>query len=226
MRLATLLALALAVPPATSFAQSEYQKPPHVNSDEIAISFIAGRYVSPVTCKLADGSQVEVFDPLELKASPEAGGGKSLKATFFGIQVADAQYCYSSIERRVMDRRGVLYLHFRTRNRPDFGVADFRRMVKAGPLTYHAHRGELQMREVDAGAATGAARIVAFDGGKSRLVVDGIVEGSDGSKLLGQYLNKNPPKVDQPGRYLSLRFVAKDGSEFTYYAIQDDRRWK
>ena len=59
MRLAMLAVLALAVVPAGALAQSEYKPPTKVNADEIAISFIAGRYASPVTCKLADGSQVE-----------------------------------------------------------------------------------------------------------------------------------------------------------------------
>jgi hypothetical protein len=226
MRLATLLALVLAALPGSSPAQSEYQQPPRVNADELAISFVSGRYISPVTCKLADGGQVELFDSIELKAAPEAGGGSTLKATFYGIQVEGAQYCYSGIERRVPDRRGVLHLHFRTRNRPDYGVADFRRMVKAGSLTYHAHRGSLRVREIGGDDPAAAERALDFDGGESRLVVDGVGEGSDGAKLISRYLEQNPPKDGMPGRYFSFRFFAKDGSEFTYYAILDDRRWR
>lgn len=226
MRLATLLALALAALPTPSLAQSEYKPPAHVNADEIAIQFVASRYFSPVTCKLADGSQIDVNDSIELKSAPEAGGGNALKATFYGIQVAGAAYCYSTIERRVVDRRGVLYLHVRTRNRPEYGVADFRRMVKSGGLTYNAHRGELQVREIGSDEATQAPRVLAFDGGDSRLVVEGISEGSDGAKLITQYLEKNPEMESQPRRYFTFRFTAKDGSEFTYFAIQDDRRWK
>lgn len=226
MRLATLLALVLAALPGSALAQGEYQQPAHVNADELAISFVAGRYVSPVTCKLADGSQVDVFDSIELKSAPETGGGNSLKATFYGIQVEGAQYCYSGIERRVPDRRGVLLLHFRSRNRPDYGVADFRRMVKAGSLTYHAHRGSLVVRAIGGDDPAAAERALDFDGGDSRLVVDGVGEGSDGAKLISRYLEKNPPKKSTPGRYFSFRFIAKDGSEFIYYAIQDDRRWR
>jgi hypothetical protein len=228
MRLATLLALALAALPALAIAQgaSEYQKPPHINADEIAISFLEGRYISPVICKRKDGSQVEVNDSIQLKASPEQGGGNSLKATFFGIQVTDADYCYSSIERRVLDRRGFLHLHFRTRNRPDYGVADFRRMAKAGPLVYNAHRGELLLREIGGDAGAQAPRVLAFDGGDSRLVVEGIPDGSDGAKLLTQFFAKHPPQEGINRRYFTFRFFAKDGSEFTFYAIEDDRRWK
>jgi len=137
MRLAALLALALACLPARALAQgeSEYQRPAHRTADEVAILFLSGRYIMPVTCKLADGSQVEVEDSVVVKATPEQGGGKLLKATFFGIQVENAAYCYSSVDRRVANRRGVLYLHFRTRNRPEYGIADFRSMATSGPLT-------------------------------------------------------------------------------------------
>ncbi len=228
MRLATLVALALALLPASVFAQgaSEYQKPTHINADEVAILFLAGRYITPVTCKLADGSQVEVDDSISIKASPEQSGGKSLKATFFGIQVEGAEYCYSSIDRRVLDRRGTLYLHFRARNRPEYGIADFRRMAKSGPLTYNTHRGELQVREIGPGAATQAPRVLSFDGGDSRLVVEGIPTGTDGAKLVAQFFATHPDQEGLARRIFSFRFFARDGSEFTFFAIEDDRRWK
>jgi hypothetical protein len=228
MRLATLLALALAALPASALAQgeSEYQKPAHINADEIAIQFLSGRYISPVICKRKDGSQVEVNDSIQLKASPEASGGKSLKATFFGIQVADADYCYSSIERRVVDRRGILHLHFRTRNRPEYGMADFRRVAKSGPLTYNAHRGELQVREIGGDSAAQAPRMVAFDGGDSRLVVEGVADGTDGAKLVTQFFAKHPEQEGLARRVFTFRFIAKDESEFTFYAIEDDRRFR
>ncbi len=228
MRLATLLALALAALPTAVLGQgaSEYQKPPHANADEIAISFLEGRYISPVTCKLKDGSQIEVEDSIQLKPSPEQGGGKSLKATFFGIQVAGADYCYSSIDRRVVDRRGVLHLHFRTRNRPEYGIADFRRMAKAGPLTYNAHRGGLQVHEIGGDAAAQTPRAVSFDGDDSRLVVEGVPAGTDGSKLITQYFAKHPAPEGELRRYFTFRFFAKDESEFTFYAIEDTPRRK
>ena len=221
MRLATLAVLALAVVPAGALAQSEYKPPTKVNADEIAISFIAGRYITPVTCKLVDGSQVEVNDSIELKPSPEAGGGKSLKATFFGIQVENADYCYSSIDRRLVNRRGILYLHFRTRNRPDYGVADFRRIAERGPLTYNAHRGELQVSEIGGDGAANAPKRLAFDGGDSRLIVEGIPEGTDGAKLFTQYFATHPQKAEANHHVVSFRFIAKDLSEFRFYAIAE-----
>ncbi len=223
MRLAALVALALALLPSGALAkgESEYQQPTHMNADEVAILFLAGRYISPVTCKLADGTQIEVEDSIVVKDAPEQGGGKQLKATFFGIQVGNAQYCYSSIDRRVLNRRGVLYLHFRTRNRPEYGLSDFRRMAQAGPLTYNVHRGELEVRGIGSEATPEPPRVLSFAGGDSRMVVESIQAGSDGGKLVSQYFAAHPPDPEEPPRVLTFRVVAKDGSEFTFYAIQD-----
>lgn len=226
MRFATLLLAALASLPPIAFAQDEYTPPPHYKADEIALAFLAGRYITPVTCKLMDGSQVEVEDSISLKPAPEANGGNSLRATFFGIQVENAEYCYSAIDRRVLDRRGILYLHFRARNRPEYGVADFRRAAKSGPLTYNSHRGELTVRETGVDAAGKAPVVLAFDGGDSRLVVETVQDGTDGAKLVNQFFEKNPPKEGLTRRIFAFRFFAKDGSEFTFYAIEDDRRWR
>lgn len=226
MRLATLVALALAALPALGRAQgeSEYQRPAHINADDVAIMFLSGRYIMPVTCKLADGRQIEVQDSIAIKGSPEQSGGKSLMATFFGIQVADAEYCYSAIDRRVLDRRGVLHLHFRTRNRPEYGLADFRRMAKAGPLTYNAHRGELQVRDIGPDSSSQPPRVLSFDGGDSRLVVEGIANGTDGAKLVTQYFAAHPEAEAKAPRVFAFRVFAKDGSEFAFYAIEDTRR--
>jgi hypothetical protein len=178
MRFALLATLLLALWPGRAPAQNEPQQAPlKMNADEIAIHFIAGRYVTPVTCKLEDGSSVEVEDAIQLKDSPEASGGKSLKVTFFGIQVPNAEYCYSNLERRVLDRRGVFFVHFRNRNRPDFGVADFRRIAKAGPLTYNAHRGALRVSGIGTDAATREPLELSFDGGDARLVVESFPSG-------------------------------------------------
>ena len=85
MRLAALVGLSLAVLSGSALAkgESEYQKPAHMNADEVAILFLSGRYISPITCKLADGSQIDVEDSIVVKGAPEQGGGKLLKATFF-----------------------------------------------------------------------------------------------------------------------------------------------
>jgi hypothetical protein len=159
-----------------------------------------------------------------VKATPEAGGGKLLQATFFGIQVENAQYCYTSIERRVVNRRGVVHLHFRTRNRPEYGIADFRRMAAAGPLTYNAHRGELEVREIGPDSSAKSPQVLSFDGGDSRMVVEGLAAGTDGAKLVNQYFAAHPPEAGHAPRVFRFRVFAKDGSEFQFYGIEDNGR--
>jgi len=198
-----------------------------VGADDIALNFIAGRYIMPVLCKRADGTTLEVEDAVELRFAPESGSGKAaLKVTFSGIDVANASYCYSSIERRVVDRRGSLFVHFRTRNRPEYGMADFRRRAKAGPLTYNAHRGELFAREIGPDAAKAEPRVLSFDGGDSRLVVESVPNGTDGAKVVSQFFEKHPPNPELPRRIYMFRFSPKDGGDFTFIAIEDDRRWR
>jgi hypothetical protein len=226
MRIAPLALLALALAGAVQ-AQDEYRAPTKVNADEIAILFVAGRYITPVKCKRADGSEVDVEDSVQLKPAPEAGGGAAMRATFFGIDVADAEYCYSPIERRVADRRGSILLHFRSRNRPDMGMADFRRAAMAGPLTYNAHRGELRVRPTGVAAAAAEPLALSFDGGDARLMVENVPDGTDGAKLIVQFLEANPPRPDQPQRrFFTFRFHPREGEPFTFIAIEDDRRWR
>jgi hypothetical protein len=226
MRFASAAILVLALLPGPAYAQGEQPQPPKMNADEIALLFLAGRYVMPVTCKLADGTSVEVDDAIEFKDSPEAGGGKSLRVTFFGIQVPNAEFCYSAIDRRAPDRRGVFFIHFRSRNRPDFGMADFRRLAKAGPLTYNAHRGELRVSGVGTEAATQAPSVLHFDGGDARLSVESVVAGTDGARVVAQFLEKHPTKLGLNRRIFTLRFFPKEGGEFLFYAIEDDRRFR
>ncbi len=227
MRIAplALLALALALPAAPAHAQGEYRPPTKVNADQIAILFVAGRYITPVRCKRTDGSEVVLEDSVQLKSAPEAGGGNALRATFFGIDVADAEHCYSPIERHLVDRRGSILLHYRARNRPDMGMADFRRAALAGPLTYNAHRGELRVRPI--GADGPAPATLVFDGGEARMMVESVPDGTDGAKLVTQFFAEHPPRPDEPTRRLfTLRFYPREGEPFTFIAIEDDRRWK
>src|SRR6516164_5310544 len=75
----------------------DYRQQPHPGEDAVAIAFLEGRYTSPVTCKRADGSSVEIPVSIVFKEAPEAGGGDIGKMTFFGVDIADAAYCYSLI---------------------------------------------------------------------------------------------------------------------------------
>jgi hypothetical protein len=219
------LAAALALAAATARAQGEYRAPTKANADDIAIAFISGRYITPVKCKRTDGREVQLEDSVRLEPAPEAGGGSALRARFFGIDVADAEYCYSPIDRRVVDRRGSILLHFRARNRPDMGMADFRRAALSGPLVYNAHRGELRVREI--GAEAGEPGLLSFDGGDARMTVESVPAGTDGAKLINQFLAEHPPRPNEPQRrFYTLHFFPREGAPFTFIAIEDDRRWR
>jgi hypothetical protein len=220
-RIPALLLLVLA---AAARAEGEYQQPEHLTEDQIAIAYISGRYASPVTCKRQDGSVLQVEDAIVLKPAPEEGGGNSLRVTFFGIDAADVDFCYSLIERRVPDRRGTILFHYRSHNRKDLGSTDFRHSAKSGSLTYNAHEGVLKERAIGSNPDNAAPRELSFDGGESRLVVEPVQPGSDGAKLFAELDARQKP-VGTPRRY-TFRFIAKDGSEFSFYATQDVRQRK
>jgi len=226
--LAALLASAclLAAAPQARADEDDYRPPVHLTESEVALAFLEGRYTTPITCKKTDGSVVPLEESIVLKAAPESGGGKALKVTFFGVDVADAAYCYNLIERRLLDRRGTLFIHFRSHNRKDLGVSDFRRAANAGPLTYNAHRGELHVHGIGSGADPAEARDLLFDGGDSRMIVQAIQGGSDGAKLLADSSDRARVAPNPASRQFAFRFIAKDGSEFTFYGVEVARARK
>ena len=200
----------------------DYRQQPHPGEDAVAIAFLEGRYTSPVTCKRADGSSVEIPVSIVFKEAPEAGGGDIGKMTFFGVDIADAAYCYSLIERRIVDRRGTILLRYRSHNRTDLGISDFRRALKAGPLTYNASEGEIAERGVGTDPGDVPARTLSFAGGDSRIVVQEVPGGSDGAKLLDRFrpIPEGTRPDDMPRRF-GFHFIAKDGSEFTLWAVEE-----
>jgi hypothetical protein len=201
----------------------QYHQPLHATEDQLALAFIAGRYATPITCKKTDGSVLELEDSILMKEAPDAGGGNAVKVTFFGVDVPDLAYCYNLVERRVLDRRGSIFIHFRAHKRADMGVSDFRRAMNAGPLTYNAHRGELRVRGIGTEADAGEAREVPFDGGDAKLVVSAIQNGTDGAKLLADYDERTGNAPSPNRRRFMFQFTAKDGSEFTFYAVEAGR---
>jgi len=216
----------VAVAPSAPAQDDEYRAPVHASEDEVALAFLEGRFTSPVTCKKTDGSSIELEESLVFKAAPESGGGNALKVTFFGVDVADTAYCYNLVERRILDRRGTIFIHFRSHNRKDLGVSDFRRAATSGPLTYNAHRGELQVRGIGTEADPADARVLPFDGGDSKMVVQTIPAGSDGAKLLADYDARAgiAPSADQ--RRFTFQFTAKDGTQFTFFGVEASRQRK
>src|SRR4029077_11238301 len=94
-------------------------------------------------------------------------------------------------------RRGSLYVHFKSFNRSDKGVADFKLAAKRGPLEYPAHRGELHEQKLGS-EGEGEDRTLSFDGSDSKLVVDTVTAGSDGAKLLSVYAPTLPARASAP----------------------------
>jgi hypothetical protein len=227
------LAVALALLGATA-ARAQYHNPsepgdykvqPHPGEDAIAIGFLEGRFTTPVTCKRSDGTSIEVPMSMVFKGAPESAGGDVAKVTFFGVDVADAVYCYSLIERRIVDRRGTILLRYRSYNRTDLGISDFRRALKAGPLTYNASEGEISERGIGTDPGDVPTRTLSFAGGDSRLVLHDIPNGSDGAKLLDRFrpVPEGAKAEDIPRRF-GFHFIAKDGTEFTLYAVEEFAR--
>jgi hypothetical protein len=227
MRAAALACLALVLCAAVARAQEEYRPTPQVTEDQIALAFLAGRYVTPVTCKKTDGSSVEIESAIGVKLTPEEGGGNSAKVTFFGVDVPDVAYCYNVVERRLLDRRGSLLVHFKSFNRADKGVADFKLAAKRGPLEYPAHRGEVRERKLGS-EGEGDDRTLSFEGGNAKLVVDTVAAGSDGAKLLSVYAPTAPAAANAPEqrKRLTLRFYPANGDPFVVYVIDDPRQRK
>ncbi len=204
----------------------DYRQPVHASEDEVALAFIQGRFATPITCKRTDGSSMDIEEAIVMKSAPESAGGDSVKITFFGIDAPDVAYCYNLVERRALDRRGTIFVHFRSHNRKDLGTSDIRRAATAGPLTYNAHRGELHVREIGSEAKPENERVLPFDGGDARVVVEGIPNGSDGAKLLADYEARIGSPISESHRRFTFRFIAKDGTEFLFYGVEDARRRK
>ena len=227
MRVAALACLGLLLCAAPARAADEYHPTPQVTEDQIALNFLAGRYVTPVTCKKTDGSSVELESSIGVKIAPESGGGNAAQITFYGIDLPDLAYCYNIVERRVLDRRGSLLVHFKSFNRVDKGVADFKLTAKRGPLEYPAHRGEVREQKLGS-EGEGEDRTLSFDGGNSKLVVDVVSPGSDGAKLLSGYAPTAPAAAnaaDQRKR-LTLRFYPANADPFVVYVIDETRQRK
>lgn len=224
MRAAALVALLTFLGAAASRAQDEYRPTPQVTEDQIALGFLTGRYVTPVTCKKTDGSSVELESPIGVKLAPDAGGGNAARITFFGLDVADVAYCYNLVEKRLVDRRGSLLVSFQSFKRADRGVADFKLSAKRGPLEYPAHRGEVRVTPLGSEGG-GGPRTLSFEGGGARVVVDVVPPGSDGAKLLAVYGPTATARANAPDqrKQLTLRFFPKDAEPFVVY-VQDDTR--
>jgi hypothetical protein len=222
------LGLSLCMLGASALAQDGYQQPVHLSEEQLAVGYIAGRYASPITCKKNDGTVLQLEDSVVLKPAPEEGGDNGVKATFFGVDVGDVSYCYNLISRRIVDRRGTIVLRYLSHNRPDLGDHDFKHSAATGSLTYTAASGELTERGIGSDPGDVPGRALHFEGNESRLVVAPVQGGSDGAKLFAEYDARANAAASAPAgpsnhiKRFAFRFVANDGSEFIFYATEED----
>ena len=173
-----LLAALLALPGPPARAQA----PPHVDETHASLNWILGRWRMPITCELEDGSRVPVEEAVVFRPSADDATGRTVRATFFGLDVPGATRCFNVIEPNVPDRRGVLYLTFVSHGRPEMGLSNLRRTLEDGEISYRVTRGRLRIRDLS--RPDEGARIDDYQGRSATLTVRLIQAGSDGDKLL------------------------------------------
>jgi hypothetical protein len=201
------------------------QPPPKIDATVLALSWISGRFLIPVTCIKTDGSRIQLEEAVVIRGTQQRGSEPLLRATFFGIEVADVSHCYNLAESRVPDRRGIVYLTYRSNRRADLGAADFRRALRDGSLRYSIEGGQLQERVL--GSNTSEPRVVTFDGRNAELIVSLVKAGSDGDKLLKHHTPTAPPSDGQRvPRRLTFQIEGPDDFSFTGHFIEDLKRWK
>jgi hypothetical protein len=203
-------------------AQEMQSDTPQIDETTVALSWLRGRFLRPVTCMREDGTRVDLEEAMVIRPSTARSGMPVLRVTFFGIDLASAEKCFNLVEREIPDRRGVLYLTYRSRRRTDTGMADFKRTIKGRELRYHVVDEEFRIRPV--GQPDIEPRVIRFGKGDYPLLVRPILPHSDGAKLLEQYRDDD----NGPDPRRRLRFELEGPDEFRFGAafIEDDSRWK
>lgn len=206
--------LALALPVA-----GQQPGPPKVDETTLAYRFLEGRYRMPVTCKLEDGSLLELEEAVVIRAGPDRKGQSAVRATFFGIDAPGARSCFNLVNPELRDQRGVLYLNYRSLRRADLGVRDFRRELERGALEYRVLDGRLRLREI--GGDEAEAVELDFDGAEARFLVSSIPRASDGDKLLEEFEARLPAATR---RRLEIRIEGPEGLQLGGYYLEDEAR--
>ena len=191
LRFASVLAFAAALllwPPAAT--PQKVGRDPQVDETTAMLNWILGRWSMPVSCAREDGSVVDIETAVVFRPASEDASGRTVRATFFGIDVAGAQRCWNLIETGVPDRRGVIYLTFTSQRRLDLGVTRMRHNLDDGGLSYRVTRGKLRIRDVGAGVEP---RTIDFAHKETYLHVSLVKRGSDGDKLLSRFAEKRDP---------------------------------
>jgi hypothetical protein len=217
-RLSTWAGLALLVAGGAAAQQDRYRPPSKTDATTLALNWVIGRFRMPVTCTRTDGSQLQLEEAVVIRPAPEHSGKLALKATFFGIDAADVSHCFNLVFPRLPDRRGILYLTFRSHERTDLGMADFRRRMRDGELRYPIQDGQLREREF--GETKAKPRVVKFDRRGVEFLVRDIRAGSDADKLLARYTEAASPRAYRPRR-LEFEITGPDDYVYRGYFIED-----
>ena len=198
-------------------AQQEPSRAPSFDETTYALAWLQGRFRAPVTCVRRDGSRLELEQAIGVRSAPMRSGMPVLRVTFFGIDVPDAEKCFNVAEPRVPDRRGVLYVTYRSNRRPDMGLTDFRRTVRKGTIVYHIVGGQLRIRDVGEEAEP---RVVRFEDRDYPLRLRPVLPHSDGDRLLARYREEAPPDED-PSRQLWFEIEGPEDFAFLGAFIED-----
>jgi hypothetical protein len=192
---------------------------PKINETHATLNWILGRWRMPATCELADGSHVDVEEAVVFRAAPEDSAGRTIRATFFGIDVADAVRCYNLMEKNIPDRRGVLVLTFPSSGRSDIGLRNLMKHLRDDRgLSYVIRRGTLHVRQLGADEA----ERVDFNGAGADLIARLLPYGSDGDRLLAPLADKS----DNPRSLRRIQLeIARDGvPEQSGFYLEDGER--
>ncbi len=206
----------------TAMGQREVKLPTGLDATTLALEWITGRYRMPVTCLRTDGSRIELEEALVIRRAPEHGDIRTLKVTFFGIDAPNISRCYNLVTPNIPDRRGTLYVTFRSTGRADLGPKDFRRRLASGELRYPIQGG--QLRERGFSEAEPREHTVKFSRQGIDLVVRQIRGGSDADKLLAPYA-KREPATHRGLRRFEFEIQGPDEFAFRGYFIEDPK-WK
>ncbi len=220
VRLLALVGLLLLA--STALSQQGVRLPAGVDATTIALEWLTGRYRMPVTCLRSDGSRIELEEAIVIRRAPEHGDIRTLKLTLFGIDASDISRCYNLLTPDIPDRRGTLYMTFRSVSRADTGSKDFRRRLESGELRYPIQGGQLRQRGF--GDEPSQARTVQFSRRGIDLVVRTIYGGSDADKLLAPYAKRETPKQRRSRRF-EFEIQGPDEFAFRGYFIEDPK-WK
>ncbi|MBW2282754.1 MAG: hypothetical protein JRG76_18820 [Deltaproteobacteria bacterium] len=219
LHVAALAAVLGAAPPVQ--AQKVGGQTPQVSTRELAMNYIVGRYVSPVTCTREDGSLLQTHQSMTIRKDRSRGltttGAHVVRATLFGIDVSGVQYCHNLMQRRLADTRGVFFITYRGQTREDLGLSDFRRELRDGEISYHVRDGRITSRGV--GEAAGETSTRDLTGADAVLHLRQLPSRSDGDRMLERWAKETG--FNRRALRLELELEIPDGDSVKVWVLKE-----